>query len=79
MTENFPAVFIRAPHIVEVGENVDILCKHDDRIVAAREGQFLGYSFHPELTVDNRFTAYFVEMVKEAQSNNLHLPMVNNY
>jgi pyridoxal 5'-phosphate synthase pdxT subunit len=65
--EDFPAVFIRAPHIVEAGENVEILSKHDDRIVAAREGQFLGCSFHPELTEDNRMTAYFVEMVKEAK------------
>jgi pyridoxal 5'-phosphate synthase pdxT subunit len=66
--EDFPAVFIRAPHIVEAGENVEILSKHDDRIVAAREGQFLGCSFHPELTEDNRMTAYFVEMVKEAKA-----------
>lgn len=64
----YPAVFIRAPHIVDVGENVEILCKHDDRIVVAREGQFLGCSFHPELTEDYRFTAYFVEMVKEAKA-----------
>jgi pyridoxal 5'-phosphate synthase pdxT subunit len=66
--EDFPAVFIRAPHIVEAGENVEILSKHDERIVAAREGQFLGCSFHPELTEDNRMTAYFVEMVKEAKA-----------
>jgi pyridoxal 5'-phosphate synthase pdxT subunit len=66
--EDFPAVFIRAPHIVEAGENVEILSKHDGRIVAAREGQFLGCSFHPELTEDNRMTAYFVEMVKEAKA-----------
>jgi pyridoxal 5'-phosphate synthase pdxT subunit len=64
----YPAVFIRAPHIVDVGENVEILSKHDDRIVVAREGQFLGCSFHPELTEDYRFTSYFVEMVKEAKA-----------
>ncbi|WML55458.1 pyridoxal 5'-phosphate synthase glutaminase subunit PdxT [Neobacillus sp. PS3-12] len=64
----YPAVFIRAPHIVDVGENVEILCKHDDRIVVAREGQFLGCSFHPELTEDYRFTSYFVDMVKEAKT-----------
>jgi 5'-phosphate synthase pdxT subunit len=68
VAECYPAVFIRAPHIVGVGENVEILCKHDDRIVVAREGQFLGCSFHPELTEDYRFTSYFVEMVKEAKA-----------
>lgn len=67
VADDFPAVFIRAPHIVEAGENVEILSKHDGRIVAAREGQFLGCSFHPELTDDSRLTAYFVGMVKEAK------------
>ncbi|MCA1037860.1 MULTISPECIES: pyridoxal 5'-phosphate synthase glutaminase subunit PdxT [Bacillaceae] len=69
VAEDFEAVFIRAPHILQAGENVEVLAKHDGRIVAAREGQFLGCSFHPELTEDHRLTAYFVEMVKEAQAN----------
>ncbi|MGG1678737.1 pyridoxal 5'-phosphate synthase glutaminase subunit PdxT [Neobacillus sp. NRS-1170] len=71
VAESFPAVFIRAPHIVEAGENVEILSKHNERIVAAREGQFLGCSFHPELTDNHRLTAYFVEMVKEAKAKQL--------
>jgi pyridoxal 5'-phosphate synthase pdxT subunit len=66
IAENFAAVFIRGPHIVEAGENVEILAKHDGRIVAAREGQFLGCSFHPELTDDHRMTQYFINMVKES-------------
>jgi pyridoxal 5'-phosphate synthase pdxT subunit len=68
VADNFPAVFIRAPHIVEAGAEVEILAKHNDRIVAAREGQFLGCSFHPELTDSHDITAYFVEMVKEAKA-----------
>ncbi|WP_040206634.1 pyridoxal 5'-phosphate synthase glutaminase subunit PdxT [Neobacillus jeddahensis] len=68
VAESFPAVFIRAPHIVEAGENVEILSKHNGRIVAAREGQYLGCSFHPELIDNHRLTAYFVEMVKEAEA-----------
>ncbi|MGE1115622.1 pyridoxal 5'-phosphate synthase glutaminase subunit PdxT [Priestia megaterium] len=64
--ENFIGVFIRAPHIVEVGENVEVLAMHNDRIVAARQGQFLGCSFHPELTDDARMAQYFVAMVEEA-------------
>jgi 5'-phosphate synthase pdxT subunit len=71
VTENFAAVFIRAPHIVEAGENVEILAKHEGRIVAAREGQFLGCSFHPELTDDHSITAYFVRMVAEAKEKAL--------
>ncbi|MBE2978699.1 pyridoxal 5'-phosphate synthase glutaminase subunit PdxT [Priestia megaterium] len=64
--EGFIGVFIRAPHIVEVGENVEVLAMHNDRIVAARQGQFLGCSFHPELTDDARMAQYFVAMVEEA-------------
>ncbi|MEH7098201.1 pyridoxal 5'-phosphate synthase glutaminase subunit PdxT [Neobacillus vireti] len=63
--DDIPAVFIRAPHIVAAGENVEILAKHEDRIVLAREGQFLGCSFHPELTEDTRIMKYFIEMVRE--------------
>jgi len=67
VADDFVGVFIRAPHIVEVGENVEILAKHNDRIVAARDGQFLGCSFHPELTEDHRLTQYFVKMIEVAK------------
>ncbi|KAB2334480.1 pyridoxal 5'-phosphate synthase glutaminase subunit PdxT [Cytobacillus depressus] len=63
--EDIPAVFIRAPHIVIAGENVEVLAKHEERIVLARDGQFLGCSFHPELTEDTRIMKYFINMVRE--------------
>ncbi|WP_409252439.1 pyridoxal 5'-phosphate synthase glutaminase subunit PdxT [Bacillus sp. SCS-153A] len=69
--EGYNAVFIRAPHIVEAGENVEVLAKHDGRIVLAREGQFLGCSFHPELTSDNRLTGYFIQMVEETKEKQM--------
>jgi pyridoxal 5'-phosphate synthase pdxT subunit len=69
VAEDFAAVFIRGPHIVQAGENVEVLAKYDGRIVAAREGQFLGCSFHPELTDDHRLTAYFIDMVKDSLKN----------
>ncbi|PGK73220.1 pyridoxal 5'-phosphate synthase glutaminase subunit PdxT [Bacillus thuringiensis] len=65
--EDFVGVFIRAPYVVEVADNVEVLSKHSDRMVAVRQDQFLAASFHPELTDDHRVTAYFVEMVKEAK------------
>jgi pyridoxal 5'-phosphate synthase pdxT subunit len=71
VADDFVGVFIRAPHIVEAGENVEVLAKHNDRIVAARDGQFLGCSFHPELTDDHRITNYFVNMAKEAKEKTL--------
>ncbi|UFJ40465.1 pyridoxal 5'-phosphate synthase glutaminase subunit PdxT [Brevibacillus humidisoli] len=62
---DFPAVFIRAPYIMEVGESVQVLAKYDQKIVAARQGLCLACAFHPELTEDYRFHRYFLEMVKE--------------
>ena len=64
VAEDFPAVFIRAPHITEVGPNTNVLCEHNGRIVMAQQGQYLGCSFHPELTDDHRVTAYFVQLVE---------------
>lgn len=63
--DDFPAVFIRAPLILHVGDGVDVLCIHHGEIVAARQGHLLAASFHPELTDDERFHRYFLEMVKE--------------
>jgi 5'-phosphate synthase pdxT subunit len=65
--EPYRAVFIRAPHIMEVGEQVEVLSTFQDRIVAARQGHLLGASFHPELTDDIRLHQYFLNMVKQAR------------
>lgn len=58
--DDIPAIFIRAPHIVTVGEQVEILAIYDEKIVLARDGHILGCSFHPELTDDTRIMAYFI-------------------
>ena len=57
-----PLVFIRAPYIVRVGEAVNILCKVNENIVAARENKILVTSFHPELTKNLAFHQYFINM-----------------
>ncbi len=67
--EDIRAVFIRAPLIVEVGEDVEVLSKYGEEIVAARQGRFLACSFHPELTDDHRFHQFFVSMVEEAKED----------
>lgn len=59
------AVFIRAPVVERVGEGVTELAALDDgRVVAVEQGNLLGTSFHPEMTQDHRFHAYFVERVR---------------
>ncbi|HHW42986.1 pyridoxal 5'-phosphate synthase glutaminase subunit PdxT [Desulfofundulus thermobenzoicus] len=61
------AVFIRAPYIVSVGPEVDVLARYEDKIVLARQGHFLAAAFHPELTRDTRLHQLFLENVKIAQ------------
>jgi 5'-phosphate synthase pdxT subunit len=60
----FRGVFIRAPLIESVQGSVRVLAGlPDGRIVAVRQGHLLATSFHPELTNDDRFHRYFLEMV----------------
>lgn len=60
----FPAVFIRAPHIASVGEDVEVLSTYEDRIVAVQQDNYLALSFHPELTGDSRLHEHFLGMVE---------------
>jgi len=61
----FRAVFIRAPAILWVGPQVEVLATLDDgTIVAARQGNLLATAFHPELTDDTRWHRYFLRMVE---------------
>jgi len=65
---DYPAVFIRAPYIMEVGEGGQVLAKYEDKIVVARNGHYLAAAFHPELTEDTRLHKFFLDMVKEYRS-----------
>jgi 5'-phosphate synthase pdxT subunit len=56
----FPGVFIRAPRIEHVGERVEVLARHDDAPVLARQGAVVVASFHPELSGDLRLHEWFV-------------------
>jgi 5'-phosphate synthase pdxT subunit len=59
----FHAVFIRAPKITRVGPKVSVLARlRDGTVVAARDGQLLATSFHPELTKDERFHRLFLTL-----------------
>lgn len=58
--DKIDAVFIRAPYIEDVGENVKVLSRYNGKIVAAREGNLFATSFHPELTNDLSFYKYFL-------------------
>jgi len=57
------AVFICAPILEEPGKGVTVLATLDDgRVVAARQEQLFATAFHPELTGDDRFHRYFLDL-----------------
>lgn len=58
------AVFIRAPRIREIGDNVEVLAEFEKTPVLIRQGHMLAASFHPELTDDTRIHEYFLSIVE---------------
>jgi 5'-phosphate synthase pdxT subunit len=59
------AVFIRAPLVVDAGDDVETLASlADGRVVAVRQGPLLGTSFHPEVTGEHRFHELVLEPVR---------------
>ena len=63
----FRAVFIRAPWVDQIGQDVEVLATEPaaGKIVAVRQGRALATAFHPELTQDNRVHKIFIDMVRE--------------
>ena len=61
--KKFNAVFIRAPSVSDVGSDVEILSKFNDRIIAVKKGNVIGTAFHPELTEDVSLHKYFINLV----------------
>lgn len=58
-------VFIRAPQITRVGEQVEILGHLEDQPTMVRQGHVLALTFHPEMAGDASIHRYFIEsMVK---------------
>lgn len=64
----FPAVFIRAPHVVAADQGVKVLATLDGRIVAVQQNHLLAAAFHPELTEDVRMHGYFKRLAEQYQA-----------
>jgi 5'-phosphate synthase pdxT subunit len=67
--EPLRAVFIRAPWVERVGDDVEVLAAWEGHPVAIRDGSVLASAFHPELTDDPRFHAIFMAMITKAQEH----------
>jgi 5'-phosphate synthase pdxT subunit len=61
--EDMPGVFIRAPRIVETGDDVEVIATMGEEPVAAASGTIMVATFHPELTGDDRLHRRFCERV----------------
>lgn len=63
---SFHGVFIRAPSISDIGNDVEILSKFNEKIVAVKQGNILATAFHPELTTDISLHKYFVKIIQQS-------------
>jgi 5'-phosphate synthase pdxT subunit len=54
-------VFIRAPLVERVGEDVEVLAVHDGVPVLVRNARCTVAAFHPELTDDSRLHRLFLD------------------
>ena len=62
--EPLEMVFIRAPIIESVGQNVEVLAEDAGHPVLVRAGRILAATFHPELTNDTAVHEYFMKLVR---------------
>ena len=67
---SFHGVFIRAPSISDVGSDVEVLSKFNEKIVAVKQGNIIATSFHPELTTDISLHKYFVKIIQQSFEKN---------
>ena len=65
---SFNGVFIRAPSISDVGSDVEVLSKFNEKIVAVKKNNIIGVSFHPELTNDISLHKYFVNLTNTTKN-----------
>jgi 5'-phosphate synthase pdxT subunit len=56
-------VFIRAPKIEQVGDDVEVIATEGNDPVAVRQGRAMAATFHPELSSDTRIHQAFLDLV----------------
>ncbi len=67
---SYPAIFIRAPRIKQIGPKVTILSAYEGEPVLIQQGIHMASSFHPELTDDLRIHSYFLSQVEKSKNGN---------
>ena len=64
----FHALFIRAPVIESIGNDVEVLASIDERPVLVRQAHALASSFHPELVSDLRVHEIFLSIIHDSKT-----------
>jgi pyridoxal 5'-phosphate synthase pdxT subunit len=57
------AVFIRAPVVDSVGDDVRVLAEHEDHPVVLEQGGLVVAAFHPELVGEGALHRYVLDKV----------------
>ena len=68
---DFEVTLIRAPKIIEMGDEVQVLLDLDDSPIAIYNGMHMGLSFHPEL---NGVTLFHESLFKGSVNSNFQAP-----
>lgn len=66
-TSSVRGVFIRAPYVTEIGAEVEVLGKFDEKIIAVRQKNRLATAFHPELTSDSQVHEFFINIILQSE------------
>jgi pyridoxal 5'-phosphate synthase pdxT subunit len=67
--DNFKGIFIRAPKIINLGENIEIIGKHNNSNtntsdpILIKQNKIMVATFHPELTNDTRVHELFLRLI----------------
>ena len=66
----FKSIFIRAPRISGLGEDIKILARFNQEAVLVQYNNILACAFHPELSGDLRIHKYFIDMIENLKREN---------
>jgi 5'-phosphate synthase pdxT subunit len=66
----FKGVFIRAPAVSEVGKDVEVIAKLNNKVVAVKQKNIIGTAFHPEISGDSRLHRHLVKMAIDFKHKN---------
>ena len=70
LEEGFPGIFIRAPRFEQGTVDCTTVARLGDEVVGVLDGNKLGVTFHPELTLDRRFHRWLLAQAAERRGEN---------